>query len=125
MKEDKNTERFLALYDAAVNAKALELRKLIFKTLPDIIEQVDTSAKMIGYCYGQKYAELICIIIPSKKGLKLGFNRGVELDDPDGLLEGEGKISRYVVIHSEQKINSAGIKKLLLNELKLYKLVLK
>jgi len=64
---------------------------------------------------------LICVIIPSKKGLKLGFNRGTELPDPDKLLQGNGKISRYVVIQSEEQINSSSLKKLLSSALAIHK----
>jgi hypothetical protein len=46
------------------------------------------------------------VVIPSKKGLKLGFNCGMEIDDPGKLLEGNSKISRYVVIKSAEQISS-------------------
>src|SRR5689334_14019930 len=103
---DQQIDAFLSQYDEQVFANALKLREILLKNLPEIIEQIDLPAKMIGYCYGNKYAELICVIIPSKKGLKLGFNRGTELPDPDHLLEGTGKISRYVVIKSDEQIKS-------------------
>lgn len=111
---------FFASYDEAVVERALKLRQLLLKSLPGIIEQLDIKARMIGYCYGQKYAELICVLIPSQKGLKLGFNRGVELPDPEGLLEGSGKISRYVVIHSDEQIASKALKQLIKDALRLY-----
>ncbi len=96
MQVDKKVDEFLAQYDEQVFSNAMKLRKVLFENLPDITEQIDASARLIAYCYGQKYAELICVIIPSKRGLKLGFNRGVDLPDPDNLLKGTGKISRYV-----------------------------
>lgn len=114
-------EKFLSQYEEAVNSHALILREVIFKHLPDIIEQTDVKAGMIAYCYGQKYSQLICTIIPSKKGLKLGFNRGVELQDPSHILQGKGKISRYVEIVSEEQVHSNDLKKLILNGLDLYK----
>jgi hypothetical protein len=103
MHEDKKVDEFLSQYDDEVFINATQLRKVLFKNLPGIAEQVDTSAKLIAYCYGQKYIELICVLIPSKKGLKLGFNRGVDLPDPDNLLEGTGKISRFVNIKSDKQ----------------------
>jgi hypothetical protein len=121
MTPDKTIDAFLSRYDEEVFINALKLREVIIKTLPDVTEQLDIPAKMIAYCYGQKYAELICVIIPSKKGLKLGFNRGTELPDPNGLLKGTGKISRYVEINSEKEIKSAALKKLLSHALKAYK----
>ena len=92
MEVNNQIDDFLSRYDEQVFRNALLLRKILFKNLPDIIEQIDIPAKMIAYCYGQKYSELICTIIPSKKGLKLGFNRGTELSDPDKILQGKGKI---------------------------------
>lgn len=116
-----NIELFLSQYDEKVFNHALKLRKVLLKNLPDIIEQIDAPAKMIAYSYGQKYAEMICTIIPSKKGLKLGFNRGVDLPDPDNLLEGTGKISRYIEIKSEEQINSPALNKLIKAALAAYK----
>jgi len=115
-----NINNFLSNYSDEVRTNAQKLREMLLSALPDIIEQVDLPAKMIAYCYGQKYSDMICVVIPSKKGLKLGFSRGVELPDPDKLLEGTGKISRYVVITSEKQIKSAAIKKLVINAFELY-----
>jgi hypothetical protein len=88
------------------------LRKLMFKCLPAVTEQVDLPARMIAYCYGQKYAGLVCTIIPSQNGLKLGFNRGVDLPDHEGLLKGTGKISRYVEIKYREQVDHPAIKAL-------------
>ena len=121
MPADKKFEDFLFTYSNDVYSKALQLRSLIISTLPNIIEQLDIPAKMVAYCYGQKYAEMICTIIPSKKGLKLGFYKGTEINDPHQLLKGTGKLSRYVEIKSEEQINSPAIKQLLQDALAAYK----
>ena len=120
MATDKKIDEFLSNYSEEAFTHALKLREVLFANLPGIIEQVDLPAKMIAYCYGQKYAALICTIIPSKKGLKLGFNRGAELPDADHLLEGTGKISRYVQINSAGQINSTALLKLLQYALEAY-----
>jgi hypothetical protein len=119
--QNQKIDFFLSQYDESVYTHALQLREILFANLPGIIEQLDVPAKMVAYCYGQKYSELICVIIPSKKGLKLGFNQGSKLPDPTGLLQGTGKISRYVEIKSEKEIKSAALKKLLASALKAYK----
>jgi hypothetical protein len=112
---------FLSAYNEPVPGRALKVRELILATLPGIIEQLDLPAKMIAYCYGQKYAELVCTLIPSQKGLKLGFNQGTRLPDPAGLLEGAGKISRYVVIKSDGQAADPALRNLLLAALVAYK----
>ena len=117
---DKTSESFLAQYSEQVFENAQKLREVIFENLPGILEQTDIAAKMIAYSYGQKYSDMICTIMPSKKGLKLGFYKGTGLPDPYNLLEGSGKISRYVVIKSEDQIKSPGLKKLIKSALKAY-----
>ena len=114
-------DQFLAAYDGQIMHNALVLRELVISTLPGITEQIDVPANMIAYCYGQKYSELICVIIPSKKGLKLGFNRGTSLPDPSGLLKGTGKISRYVEIRKTEDIYDPAVKVLIEEGLGLYK----
>ena len=89
--------------------------------LPCVTEQIDIPAKMIAYCYGQKYDELICVLIPSKKGLKLGFYKGVDLPDPGNLLQGNGKFSRYLEIRTKEDIHSEALKALLKEALSAYK----
>ena len=113
-------DKFLSQYDEEVIAMTLQLREVVLDCLLGVIEQPDLPAKMIAYCYGQKYSEMICTIIPSKKGLKLGLYKGNELPDPSGMLEGTGKISRYVQIKSAKQIHSAPLKKLMSSALKAY-----
>lgn len=121
MAENEKIETFLSKYDEQIFSNATKLREVIFSNPPDITEQIDIPARMIAYCYGQKYSEMICTIIPSKKGLKLGFYKGNELPDPCGMLKGTGKISRYVEIKSDKEIKSAALKKLLKSGLKAYR----
>lgn len=115
----KNVEDFLTSYSEQILENALKIRSMIFETLPSIQEQVDMPAKMIAYCYGQKYSELICVLIPSKKGLKLSFNQGCILPDPANILEGNGKITRYVEIKTDN-LDLDAIKQLLLEAYKAY-----
>ena len=118
MKEDIKAVDFLSKYSPEVVNLSLALRTSLLRQLPEITEQLDLPAKMVAYCYGQKYAEMICVIIPSKKGLKLGFYKGTELPDPAGMLEGTGKISRYVQIKSKEQIDSPQLNDLISAALK-------
>ncbi len=113
MLPEPKVNAFLSQYDEEVYNHTLKLREILFATLPGIIEQLDLPARMIAYCYGQKYVEMICTIIPSKKGLKLAFYKGANLPDPDHLLEGKAKLSRYVEINPDKQIYSAALKKLI------------
>ena len=112
---------FLSKYDNQVYENALKLREILLTNLPDVIVQLDLPAKMVAYTYGQKYVEMICIIIPSKKDLKLAFYKGVDLPDPNNLLEGKAKLSRYVEIKSDKEIYSEALKQLIEKALDAYK----
>lgn len=104
---------FLLQYDETVIENANIIRQIILAKLPGIIEQLDKPAKMISYSFGNKYSDMICTIIPSKKGIKLGFYKGNELTDPLGLLCGTGKTSRYLVVNTKEQINNIAIEDLL------------
>jgi hypothetical protein len=56
---------------------------------------------------------MICTIILSKKGIKLGFYKGAELPDPKKLLTGSGEVHRYVEIKSEEDIRNPALLELL------------
>ena len=122
MTDSKIIDDFLAGYSEDVFSSAQILRELILSVLPEVQEQLDIPAKMIAYCYGQKYIELVCTLIPSKKGLKLGFYKGMDLPDPDKLLQGSGKISRYVEIKTRDDIKTKQFKALLEEAFKAFKL---
>lgn len=110
----------LSAYEEKIATPGFALRDFLLSHLKDIIEQPDAPAHIIGYNYGTGYKTLICTIIPSKKGIKLGFNHGSLLPDPDHLLEGSGKVHKYVVINSTDDIKNPALLKLLKEAVKAY-----
>jgi len=118
---DKSILDFLSQYDEKVKIHTLKVRELLLNHFPGIGEVLDMPAKMVAYTYGPKYADMVCVIIPSKKGLKLGFSYGSRLEDPHKLLQGTGKISRYVEIKSEEQLKTPELIELLNEALKFYK----
>jgi len=113
-------EDILSRFDEKVATLALQLRKFLLKELKGAVEIPDNSANIIGYGYGTGYKDLICTILLSKQGVKLGLNRGSELPDPKKLLTGTGKVHRYVEIKTEMDIHNLALKKLLDDALKAY-----
>lgn len=94
--------KILAQFPESVAATGSGLRQFLLRQLKGVTEQPDPTANVIGYNYGAGYKDLICTIILSKKGIKLGFYKGSELPDPKKLLTGSGKVHRYVEINSEE-----------------------
>ena len=114
MKEsDKDVIDFLGEYPAAVSELARGLRAIVRAALPSAGEELDRSGRVIGYGFGPGYSGLVCTIIPSKKGVKLGVVNGARLADPHRLLEGPGKQHRYVAFSKPEDLKKAGLQDLL------------
>ena len=92
-------ESILSKYDEKVSAVGFQLRECLLKELKEITEYPDGPANITGF--GPGYKQLLCTIIPSMKGIKLGFYKGSELPDPKNRLARAGKVHRYVEIKSE------------------------
>jgi hypothetical protein len=118
---NNDVEHFLAEYPPQVRAAAAGTRQLILATLPDIEETLDRPARIVGYGYGRRYSDLICTIIPSKTGVKLGIARGADLPDPEGLLTGSGKRHRHVEVGAGAKATKPALKRLLRTALAAWK----
>ena len=52
------------------------------------------------------------MLILSKSEVKLGLVRGSELADPHGLLEGSGKVHRYIQLRTASDLDRAAVKQL-------------
>lgn len=102
-------EDFLATFAPDVRNLALALRDLVFEVEPKAIEQIDLSAHLIAYGYAKTYTHLICVIILYNEYVNLGFPRGVDLPDPEGLLEGTGKRARHVKVDDLSQVDSPEI----------------
>lgn len=118
---NSKAKAILTKYDDAIATLGLELREFLLSHLKGCLEMPDIPANIIGYGYGTGYIDLICTIIPSKKGIKLGFNRGSELPDPESILTGRGKVHRYVEINSMSDIKKRAVKQLLKEAIKAWK----
>jgi hypothetical protein len=104
---------FLASYPPPVRDVALQLRDQVLRAIPGTRELLDRPARIVGYGFGTGYRDLICTIIPSRTGVKLGIVGGAKLADPNGLLDGEGKRHRYVAFRALADLNKAGLTPLL------------
>jgi hypothetical protein len=109
----KDVADLLAPYALEVRNLALAARSFVFKMIPDISEQVDAKARIIGYGYGPKYAAMVCMLMPTKAGVNLGIAYAMELPDPAKLLEGTGKLHRHVKLNSEADLERTALKSLL------------
>jgi hypothetical protein len=57
-----------------------------------------------------KCNKILAVISPTKKDITFSFSRGAEFKDKYGLLQGVGKISKYVKIKSLDEVNKEALK---------------
>ena len=113
MPNAKDIESFLAPYPPDVSDLALAARDFLAKALPAAEETLDESAKLLGYGYGPGYKGLLCTLLLSKNGVKLGIAHGSELLDPKQLMQGSGKVHRHVQLRTNNDLKQPGLKPLL------------
>ena len=111
--QQSDADAFLAAYSDTVRELACAARAALGKALPGSMEGVDRSAKLLSYSYGPGYKGLVCTLLLSKTGVKLGIFRGSELPDPTGLLQGAGKVHRHVQLRSLADLERPELQRLL------------
>jgi len=100
-------------YPSGVQQIVHTARRVVFAILPGASEVVDIKARVIGYGYGTGYRDMICTLILSKGGVKLGLVGGASLPDPQRLMEGKGKVHRHVPLTSAEDLGRKGLRPLL------------
>jgi hypothetical protein len=108
-----SVDEFLADFSPPVQEMALKLRALVLDVIPDAVEMVDTSARMLAYGKEQTYKDLICVVMLLKDSVNLGFARGTELLDSEGLLSGTGKKARHIKIKRMDEIDRPAVRALI------------
>lgn len=88
------------------------LRRFIRQTIPSAQELMYRGWKGIGYHHPE--SGYFCALFPRPEQVNLGFEWGVDLPDPQQLLQGTGKRLRYVVLTPDQPIPYDAIRDLLL-----------
>jgi len=109
----KDVANLLASSTPEVRNLALAARTFVFEMVPNVTETVDVKARMIGYGYGPRYADQVCMLMPTKAGVNLGIAYAMELPDPKKLLEGTGKLHRHVKLKSKSDLGAAALRALL------------
>ncbi len=94
-------EELLQITEASQKETAVRLREIILSIHLEAVEVVRLGDRAATYGLGfKKMSEGYVYILPYTKWVNLGFYKGVDLPDPDGLLEGTGKKLRHVKIRA-------------------------
>ena len=104
----------LAGSSAPARELAHQLRRLVTEVMPEVVEVPWPKMRMASYGVGpKKKTEHFCYISAQKNDVNLGFYYGAELPDPEGLLQGTGKLLRHVKIREATIIGSPALRRLL------------
>ncbi|MGA1849090.1 MAG: DUF1801 domain-containing protein [Thermoplasmatota archaeon] len=100
----KNVGEYINGLDPWAAEIVSELRRIVIDAIPEVSESIkwaqpvyDVNGPMI-------------FIKAHSKHVNFGFWRGVQLEDPRGLLEGTGEKMRHVKITSGDEIDSEGLR---------------
>ena len=104
--------RMLSHYDLKVGELALELRSMVLTEAPAAVEKLlEVYALVFWYSLTGKMTNAFCQVVVYAKGVNLMFNRGAELEDPDGVLVGEGKIIRHIKVRRPEDLKNPHLRK--------------
>ncbi len=79
----------------------MALREIVYDIDPNVCEEVRLGDRAASYGVGpRKMIDGYAYIMPHNARVNLGFYQGVDLADPEGLLEGTGAKMRHVKIRS-------------------------
>ena len=111
----------IALLDAVLATRSDEVAEAlqaacaaVRKAAPDACEHIfETYVVGSVFTFTGKLGGAFCHPVAYANHVNLGFNRGTELDDPEGLLEGSGKLIRHVRIASRSVLNKPAVQALI------------
>ena len=90
-----------------------KLRQTILIILPEIKEIPNIKGAFITYAIGEDNEDTVVVIRSDGPFWSLGFYRGRELPDPDGLLKGNGRLHAAAIIAGRADVESGALRTLL------------
>jgi hypothetical protein len=115
-KDSKDLVKFLKPFPDDVRDRALWLREFVWKLYPKANELIydNYNAVAFGWSPTDRMGDLFCSIAVgrSSHNVHFGFYWGSKIDDPEGILLGEGNQYRYILVHKKSEFPKAYIKKL-------------
>jgi len=106
---------FYKSFDKAVKDIGLELREFVPDKFPDANELIydNYKALAIGYSLSDKQKEMFCHLAVYSKYVNIGFDHGVDLNDPMQILKGAGNRIRLITVTDFNTFQESYVKTLL------------
>lgn len=110
-------EDILRDHPPATQALARELQALILRLVPEMTVKAYPGWHGIGFRHPR--AGYVCGLFPREEQVRFLFEKGIQLQDPAGLLSGDGTQSRYIDFSPGDTVPESDIEFLLLEALQL------
>lgn len=103
----KELIRYVQRFDPAIRELALDARELVLDVLGPSNESVlDVYVLAINFGFSERMKDQAVYIGVYTKHINLGFYQGARMDDPEGVLKGDGKQMRHIQIKSPADLGS-------------------
>ncbi|MFI6940798.1 DUF1801 domain-containing protein [Streptomyces sp. NPDC050418] len=103
-----DVQSLLARQSPAVAETAWRVVGLILELYPDAVVTVDGGD--IGFGAGSGYKGLVFVVSPHTAWVTLGLANGAALPDPEGLLQGKGRVHRHVKLHAAADVDRPALR---------------
>lgn len=92
----------------------IDLRKYLIEICPESNELLyNTHALTAVFSLSEKLSDAFCHVPVYDQHLNLGFNEGTLLHDPNGLLQGAGKLIRHIPVKKPEDYRNIEVQKLI------------
>lgn len=107
--------KFILPYPDKVKAAALWLREFVWDLYPETNELIydNYNAVAFGWSPTDKAGDVFCSIAVCSDHVNFGFNRGVDIHDPQKILLGNGSLYRFIRVRDKEDFPETYIKQLL------------
>jgi hypothetical protein len=112
---EEQLDRFMSRYTPEIRALASECLKKMRERLPGAVELVYDNYNALVITFGptERTSHVIFSIALYPRWINLFFAQGVGLRDPEGLLQGEGKIVRSITIKDAAVLDKPPVRTLM------------
>lgn len=104
-------EELVGRFPPEVGSIAWRARELALELVPGAVESCEGGDYGVGTTAG--YKGLVFVVTPGRDNVRLGLPNGARLPDPHGLLEGSGKVHRFVRLTSADQLERPALIELL------------
>jgi hypothetical protein len=107
----------LRRFEPDVQDLAAAARALVLDVVGPCFEQIFPIKKLVSVLYStteKRIKDNICLLVIYRDHVNLTFPRGVDLNDPNGLLEGSGKAMRHVKLRMLGDLDRPGVQQLVM-----------